>query len=195
VRASDCHLVVHTIHTTVSEEEMSRTPKKKSRTAVKTPVSRTKAKKKTSTARSLALKNTADEVKKRSIVAKAAEELVAAPRKQSAELKRKPVAEAAVERSPLEPPVPAMGLSERPSDMASAASHSNGAAARTEKPAVIENGGVQPAPEPSADAVGPWSPLLMLIKQQTLVTATMFNIMRSQQEWIWRGGRLPWMNS
>ena len=40
-------------------------------------------------------------------------------------------------------------------------------------------------------AAGPWSPMIMLVRQQTFAVSIMFDLIRTQQEWFWRSARLP----
>lgn len=56
---------------------------------------------------------------------------------------------------------------------------------------VAEQHRTMPTAMLSEPAAGSWSPLIMMLRQQTFAVSIMFDLIRTQQEWFWRSARLP----
>lgn len=145
------------------------------RVALKTPQSRTRVK---------ALRVAASDTKRDTPVVKRTKpaDSAGSSRKPKSKLKT-----AVVERSMVKasPPV---GLGVVLAEMAAAAENNP---VGIQAARVTEENSIMPNARLSETASGPWSPLIMLLRQQTFAVSIMFDLMRTQQDWVWRSARLP----
>ena len=112
----------------------------------------------------------------------------------SIEKMRKPKSKlkgATVEQLTLKASAPRVGLSELLAEMEAAAAKPNDVGVQTAQSADCENICIEPTARLPKPAAGPWSPMILLLRQQTFIGLTMLNLIRTQQEWFWRSGRLP----